>query len=165
MKPFKQYLTDKNYSTDTASGMVNATNRFVRWLDEQGMELEQVRPTDILAYLKHCAAHQSQATQQKTLIKLRHFFNFMIATEQITVNPTAQIQIRGVQRNKLQHILNREELDGLYQQFSQSGPAGQRNKVITGLFTCQGITTHELPINHRPLNKKHSSSCATSSTL
>ena len=60
------------------------------------------------------------------------------------VNPASDIQIKGIKRKRLYHILEPHELQKLYNDFKAESPKQRRNKVMFGLIVNQGLKTEEL---------------------
>jgi len=158
-KEFADYLLGKGYSNRTALGRIGDTERFLRWLKSQGIEIEAVTYGDILSYVQTLRKKVTQRTTSFYLNSLKHYFNFLQESEVITENPVSQIQIRGIKRKKLYHILSKNELESLYNNFEipkEEAPhknqnwfktslmASQRNKVMVGLMVYQGLTVQEL---------------------
>ena len=59
-------------------------------------------------------------------------------------NPASEIEVKGVKRKVLYHILEPHELQALYNNYQDESPKGIRNKVMLGLLINQGLTTSEL---------------------
>ncbi|MEO0688136.1 MAG: site-specific integrase, partial [Cyanobacteria bacterium J06649_11] len=62
----------------------------------------------------------------------------------IAVNPATGIEVKGVKRKVLYHILEAHELNQLYNQFTDNSLKGIRDKVMLGLLVYQGLQTSEL---------------------
>jgi integrase/recombinase XerD len=62
----------------------------------------------------------------------------------ISPNPAAGLYLRGEKQAIPHDLLNPNQLHQLYEQYQVYNERTQRNKVITGLYVYQGITTDEL---------------------
>lgn len=166
---FTGYLLTKGYSTSTTKRYIRDTETFLKWTKKENIPHEFIVYPDVLHYIQGIKKKVNQRTISAQLNSLKHYFNFLEVTGQITENPTAQIKIQGVKRKTLYHILTKPELEKLYNNFeipgkeskdkNQNWPAcrngnagrfkasimvGKRNKVILGLMIYQGLNSHEM---------------------
>lgn len=159
-KEFTQYLLLKGYSTSTTKRYVKDAVKFIEWVEKENVQIEQVSYSDVLHYIQGKRNHVKQRTISTTVNSIKHYFNFLAITNQTIENPTTQIQIKGVKRKMLYHILSKQELESLYNNFEipneetskhknqnwfyTSQLASKRNKVILGLIIYQGLGSTEL---------------------
>lgn len=159
------YLCAKGYSTTTTQGYLADVYRFYTWTKAQNIPLETVGHNDILGYIQHIKPTNSQHSVSAIINSLKHYYNYLIASEIIQENPANSIAIKGVKRKKLYTILTRQELEQLYHQctltlspelvhptqnaknanwYQTSVLTAKRNQVIVGLLIYQGLNTTEL---------------------
>jgi site-specific recombinase XerD len=159
-KEFVDYLLMKGYSLATVKRYVRDTEAFLRWTIKETIPHEFIVYSDVLHYIQGIKKRVKQRSVSAQMNSLKHYFNFLELTQQISENPTTQIKIRGVKRKILYDILSHQELESLYNNFEipeQEGNAnknqnwfkasiltGNRNKVILGLMIYQGLNSHEL---------------------
>lgn len=143
-RSFKAYLESKSFSQKTIEGYMSETNRFIQWRARQGIEPEQTTTGDILAYIKACKRTNKQRSIQYKMVSLDHYYNHLKKEGGIEKKPTAGIEIKGVVRKQLYHILEPQELDSLYQNYPKNSPANQRDRVMLGLVVYQGLRTEEI---------------------
>ena len=159
-KEFAQYLLFKGYSTSTTKRYVKDAVKFIEWAEKENVQIEQVSYSDVLHYIQGKRNHVKQRTVSTNINSIKHYFNFLAVTDQRIENPTTQIQIKGVKRRMLYHILSKQELESLFNNFEipdaetskhrnqnwfkTSQLASKRNKVILGLMIYQGLGTTEL---------------------
>jgi len=147
---FTNYLKSKAHTKRSIASRINIIKRFWKWLEQQDIEAENVSYNDLLAFIKKSSKKASQRTIQNYLGAIKHFYEYLIQTGIITSNPTTDIEIKGVKRNQLYHILEPHELNQLYHEYKaetsskQASLSEQRNKVILGLVVYQGLRTTEL---------------------
>ena len=156
---FTQYLLLKGYSTSTTRRYVKDAAMFIKWAENENVQIEQVSYSDVLHYIQGKRNHVKQRTVSTNINSIKHYFNFLAITDQTIENPTTQIQIKGVKRKMLYHILSKQELESLYNNFEIpdenskdknqnwfkiSQLASKRNKVILGLIIYQGLGSTEL---------------------
>lgn len=157
---FTQYLLLKGYSTTTTRRYVRDVEMFIKWAENENVQIKQVSYSDVLHYIQSKREHVKQRTISTTVNSIKHYFNFLAITDQTIENPTTQIQIKGVKRKMLYDILSKQELESLYNNFEipneetnkhknqnwfyTSQLASKRNKVILGLIIYQGLGSTEL---------------------
>lgn len=156
---FTQYLLYKGYSTSTTKRYVKDAEMFIKWAAKENVQIEEVSYSDVLHYIQSKRNHVKQRTISTTVNSLKHYYNYLSTINQDIENPTTQIQIKGVKRKTLYHILSKQELESLYNNFElpdgnskyknqnwfkTSQLASKRNKVILGLIIYQGLGSVEL---------------------
>lgn len=157
---FTTYLLKKGYSTTTTTQHITEANRFLQWIEQQNIdEVETILYNDVLGYIQSLSGVKNR-TKDLYLRGVKQYFNFLISRNIITENPAEHVHIQGIKRKTLYSILNRQELDKLYNDyqipnettdknknqnwFKQSVIASKRNKIILGLMIYQGMNTLEL---------------------
>lgn len=156
---FYNYLLEKDSSSSTAEGHVHRVHHFLSWAEGENLTADTIRSADILHYLQGFKKLVKQRTLYGKVNSIRHYFDYLKAKEQVGDNPATYIQIKGIRRRSLYHILSRQELDSLYDTFEipaeedprmkqnwyqRSVLTGKRNKVVVGLLVFQGLTSEEL---------------------
>ena len=158
-REFAGYLLRKGYSTSTTKRYVIDAETFIKWTEKENVPILQVSYPDVLHYIQGKRNTVKQRTLSTHINSIKHYFNFLAITGQAIENPTTQIRIKGVKRRMLYHILSKQELESLYNNFEipdkndpnrnqnwfkTSQLASKRNKVILGLMIYQGMGTTEL---------------------
>jgi site-specific recombinase XerD len=142
---FKNYLKSKGFTRKSIESRMTAIDQYVKWLNKENLEAEQISYNDLLLYMKHCQ-HKgiSQRTIKHYMIIVRHFYDHLVREELIAANPVIDIKVKGAKRKMLYHILQTNELHELYNQCPNETPQQSRNKVMLGLLVYQGLKTEEL---------------------
>jgi len=158
-KDFVSYLLLKGFSTTTTNRYTKDAENFIQWIKKENVETETVSYADILHYIQHKRNTVKQRTISTHVNSIKHFYNYLNTTGQVTDNPTTQIEIKGIKRKILYHTLNKQELESLYNNFElpkaddpnknqnwfkTSVLAAKRNKVILGLMIYQGLNSNEI---------------------
>lgn len=144
-KNFTNYLKRKGISEQSRASYNAQVNHYLQWLEKDNLEIIQTTNTDVLGYMKYCSRKgNSQRTIQNKLVSIDHYYNHLQKETQIHHNPIKGIEIKGVKRNTLYHILEPLHLNNIYQSYPTSILAQKRNKVILGLLVYQGLRTEEL---------------------
>ena len=157
---FTNYLLKKNYSNTTIASFTGNVKKFKAWLEKENFEIENVHYNDITSYLQSFR-NITQHTKGCYLRGVRQYFNFLIQKEERPDNPTEFIQLKGLKRKTLYDILNRQELDSLYHNYSLPDEEGKdknqnwfkakvlaqkRNKVVLGLLLYQGLDSKDFKL-------------------
>lgn len=145
MSSFKSYLESLGMSKTSIESYWIEAMRFINWTEDESLEVEQIGYNDVLTYIHYL---QGKGLQQRTvqiyINNLRHYLNWLVSTGKRADNPIQNLAIKGVAKQKLHHILSRQELDGIYENYNVESPTGKRNKVIIGLMVWQGLETGDL---------------------
>ena len=145
MNEFTDYLKREEYSKGTIKTIKTVVGLFNKWLEKENLEAESVRYQDILLYMKSLNRKRvSQRTVQHYLGSIKHYYNYQIEQERIETNPVEHIEVKGVKRRTLYHILQPHELNGLYHKHQDQSHHGKRDKIMLGLLCYQGLQTAEL---------------------
>jgi len=156
---FKTYLESKGHSKHSISIYYRNLVSFINWSEDENIETELATYNELLSYVKFMQARElKQKTIQLHIISLSHYFKWVQFLEHREDNPTLNINIKGVKRKALYHILKKAELEALYYgfeaelskeedskgMFQSCKLVASRNKVILSLIIYQGLTTSEL---------------------
>ena len=161
LSKFSEWLIIKGYTSKTIHTFCRTAKRFIDWLDEQNIEIENASYNDLVAYVGYQKKRENkQRTIQININIIKHFYNFLQSEELVSENPASNVLIRGIKRKTLQEILSPEELENIYKSFNAEKRAYQktqrvppqannelarkRNKIILGLLIYQGMRTEEL---------------------
>lgn len=157
---FVEYLFIKGYSSATVERYTKEVKRFIRWAEEDNMQVETISYADVLHHIQSKREQVSQRTISAIINSLKHYYNHLQEIGAVAENPTTQIQIKGVKRRILYHILSKQELESLYENYGikeeqesknknqnwyrASYLTRKRNKIILGLIIYQGLNSREL---------------------
>jgi len=142
---FKHYLKENSYSSKTITSCMNMISIYMDWLKKENLNVTDITYTDLLLYMKHCQRKgRSQRTIQHYIGVVRHLYNYLVKERVITINPTADIEVKGVKRRAVYRIYEPHELNEIYNNYKCETLAEKRNKVMFGLMIYQGLKTEEL---------------------
>ncbi|MAS87460.1 MAG: hypothetical protein CMH30_05735 [Micavibrio sp.] len=159
MATFKSYLQGKRHSKATIELVERNLFSYLNWCEESRTESETAEQREILNYIKSIQKREvKQRTVQLYIRSLKHYYDWLIKREIREENPINQIDIKGVKRQFLYEILNKQELEKLYHDFKttenekdknqnwykNSLLVGKRNKAILGLLIWQGLGSREI---------------------
>jgi len=142
---FIEYLKRQQFSSSTLITSRRTLGYYEKWLIRERMEAEQITYQDLLGFVKYCNSKGlSQRTTQHYLNTVRHYYDYLTEAKTIEVNPVLGIEIKGVRRRMLHHILEPHELNQLYNEYPSETIRDRRNRVMLGLLVYQGVRTEEL---------------------
>jgi len=142
---FIEYLKERQFSGSTLKTCEKVIRLYLQWVAIERMEPEQVSYQDLLGFMKSCSKKGiTQRTIQHYLNTVKHFYNHLEEAGRVTINPTLGIEVKGVKRQVLYHILEPHELHALYNQYPDKTHRDRRNKVMLGLLVYQGVRTEEM---------------------
>jgi len=142
---FTDYLKGKGHSTSSIKSRLKHMDQYQQWLEKENLEAEQITYNDLLLYMKHYQKKGiSQRTIQHYLGTIKHYYNHLIEQQQVESNPTTDLEIKGIKKKTLYHILDPQELHQLYEKYPETTLRDRRNKTMLGLLVYQGLTTTEL---------------------
>jgi len=157
---FKNYLESQGKSKSTVSHYSSYALEFLAWLDKDNTEIENATAKEVLAYLNHLQKKgQESKTRNIRLNVIKQFFNYQIDCGHRTDNPVQHLKIRGNKKQKLYPILDKLQLEKLYNEYQVPTDEDERanrnwftgyklsrarNKAIISLMIHQGLTTPEV---------------------
>lgn len=142
---FSDYLKRKQFANSTVKIAENVAKTYLEWLGKENLEAAQATYNDLLLYVKGCTRKGAKKrTVQHYINTLKHYYDHLIEEGQVETNPAEEINIKGVKRKTLYHILEPQELHQIYNAYNEESPTGKRNKAMLGLLVYQGLKTEEL---------------------
>lgn len=142
---FTGYLKRRQHSTSSIKTSEKTVTIFLKWLERENMEAGQVSYQDILGFMKYCSKKgASQRTVQHYMNAVRHYFAHLEEEGIVACSPAMGINVKGVKRKTLYHILEPHELHALYNRYPDDSLKGRRDKVMLGLLVYQGLKSEEL---------------------
>jgi len=142
MNSLKTYLESKGLSSQFIAAIQKGVLHFISWCDQEQIQPENATQTELISYIRQLQIRKVKMhTIQGYLGHLKHYYKWLIATNQASENPAQHIQLKGIKRKTLHHIIPLPELEQLYQNF----PAEyKRNRAMLGILIWQGATSGEL---------------------
>lgn len=163
---FKNYLESQGKSKSTVTHYNSYALDFLGWLDKDNTEVENATAKEVLSYLNHLQKKgQENKTRNIRLNVIKQFFNYQIDCGHRTDNPIQHLKIRGTKHKKLYPILEKQELQKIYDDYQVPSEEDERtnrnwfnsyrlsrarNKAVISLMIHQGLTTPE--VNKLQLN-------------
>jgi integrase/recombinase XerD len=151
MKTFKDYLTQKNFSSITVNTYGKYILHYKEWLAQEEKQAKTINYTDLLSYLEYCYSKDLSPRYINYLLAgIRHYYEYLKELKEIENNPASDLFIKGITRRIPHDLLTEEELRTIYESYVPTKEKGlsqlvfQRNKVILGLLIFQGLSVQDL---------------------
>jgi site-specific recombinase XerD len=132
---FLEFFTARIENDHTRAAYVRVVGRFLRWIDEHGLPLKEVRPPHVAAYLKELGRSVSVPSVKQSLAAIRSLFDHLVVSQVVPLNPAASV--RGpshvVTAGKTP-VLDEDEARHLLDSIDTSTVVGLRDKAIIGVM-------------------------------
>ena len=142
---FLAHLTvERNLSPRTVESYARDLRQFSAWLDEQALGLKSIERTHLRNYLgSRRDAGLSARSSARALSALRSFFRFLLQTEVLTADPTANLKSPSLWRT-VPHALTTDEIDALLAAPDTSTILGIRDRAMVETLYATGLRVSEL---------------------
>lgn len=142
---FTEYLKCKKYSPSTVDGYSDYIEPFLTWLQTESIDAAAFNYNQLLSFMQQANARGiTKRTLHSILCVIRHYCTYLIHEGKRTDNPAAGVFIRGLVRKLPANLLNMEELEELFKQYSIQLNVDHCKKIMLGLLVYQGLTVGEL---------------------
>lgn len=139
---FVEFFTAQIRNANTRAAYLRACLRFCAWLQQTGLQLEELQPMHVAAYIElmskakdHGGAGLSPATVKQHLAAIRMLCNFLVVRQVLERNPA--LEVRGpklVVRTGKTPVLTGEEARVLFASIGTNKPAGLRDRALLGVM-------------------------------
>jgi len=145
LKGFKSYLQKLGQDTNTIRQKSNYAGYFLNWLENDNLRPNETRYNDILNFIDYCKLEgNSKKHINSKLRSIRNYYEYLKEQNPKTINPAANLYLKGEIQKLPSNIVDFKVLEKLYQSFETETNRDKRNKIILGLLVYQGVTTEEL---------------------
>jgi integrase/recombinase XerD len=145
MHEFLAHLSvERNLSPRTIESYARDLRQFSSWLDGHDVELDRVERSTLRNYLgARRDAGLSPRSAARALSALRSFFRFLLQTEVLSTDPTANLKSPSLWRT-VPHALTTDEIDSLLAAPDTSTTLGLRNRAMFETLYATGLRVTEL---------------------
>ena len=145
MTRFEEYLQEIGFKSETIYQHCNYASYFLAWIAAESLSLNQITYTDVLDFADYLKKGNKNINLiNRMLLAVRYYFTYLQNENKISYNPAAGIRLKGETRSIPYDLLEKKELEYLYESYEIKDERTHRNKVITGLLAYQGLTREEL---------------------
>lgn len=136
--------TERGLSTNTLGAYKTDLRLLAKDLAYYGIEINLARKADILSYIsKRVASGIKSRTTARQISSYRAYFQFLLRTNQIKIDPTLDIEMPRIGRI-LPKTLTETEVDELLQAPDITDVIGHRDKAMLELMYATGLRVSEL---------------------
>ncbi len=142
---FLAHLTvERNLSPRTVESYARDLRQFSAWLDKEHIELGGIERSSLRNYLgSRRDAGLSPRSSARALSALRSFFRFLLQTEVLNTDPTANLKSPSLWRT-VPHALTTDEIDALLAAPDTSTTLGLRDRAMFETLYATGLRVSEL---------------------
>jgi len=145
MSKFEEYLQETGFKPQTVYQHRKYASYFLAWAAEQSLALEQITYTEILDFADHLKKDNKNINLiNRMMLAVRYYITWLQSEQQISYNPAAGISLKGTVRTVPHDLLEKTDLEALYEHYTIKDERTHRNKVIIGLLVYQALTREEL---------------------
>ncbi len=132
-KRFLEFFTANIRNPNTRLSYIRAINPFLAWCDERGLELRQVEPMAVAAYIERLTHERAPQTVKQHLAAIRMLFDWLVTGQIVPFNPAASV--RGPRysiRKGKTPVLSAQEARKLLDSIDTSHVVGLRDRALIG---------------------------------
>jgi len=124
---------------------IRNTGYFLSWVEKEGLAVTQATHREILDFVDRQRDGGSSINHiNRVLLSLRYYFTYLNRENILNGNPASGLKVKGAVRTVPSGLLEKKELDHLYESYAVKDGRTHRNKTMLGLLVYQGLTREEL---------------------
>lgn len=132
-KRFLEFFTANIRNPNTRLSYMRAISPFLAWCEERGLELRQVEPMAVAAYIERLTKERAPQTVKQHLAAIRMLFDWLVTGQIVPFNPAASV--RGPRysiRKGKTPVLSAQETRKLLDSIDTSHVVGLRDRALIG---------------------------------
>jgi site-specific recombinase XerD len=132
-KRFLEFFTANIRNPNTRLSYMRAISPFLAWCEERGLELRQVEPIAVAAYIERLTKERAPQTVKQHLAAIRMLFDWLVTGQIVPFNPAASV--RGPRysiRKGKTPVLSAQETRKLLDSIDTSHVVGLRDRALIG---------------------------------
>ena len=142
---FETYLKSEKLKASTVTQHIRNTGYFLSWLEKEGLSVTQTTHKEVLDFIDQKKDENNSISHiNRVLLSLRYYFTYLNRENIMSTNPASGLKVKGAVRTVPSGLLEKEELDQLYESYAVKDERTHRNKTMLGLLVHQGLTREEL---------------------
>ena len=134
-KRFLEFFTANIRNPNTRLSYMRAISPFLAWCDERGLELRQVEPMAVAAYIEQLTKERAPQTVKQHLAAIRMLFDWLVTGQIVPFNPAASV--RGprysIKKGKTP-VLSAQETRKLLDSIDSAHVVGLRDRALIGVM-------------------------------
>lgn len=137
MKDFRAFMIEQGYSKKSITSFEYSIQMFLRWLEEELIEVQGLTSQDLLDYCLHLRKQQlSTGTMTSYLSAIKHYLKYIGRDKSEFANVKIINRRKGI---NLSSDLSFEDLQEVYAAFPSNNDYHKRDKVVFGLVLFQAL--------------------------
>ena len=130
-----EFFTAQIRNPNTRAAYAKAVTQFFNWCDERELELDQISPVAVAAYVEELQDAYRAPTIKQHLAAIRRLFDWLVVGQVVPWNPTAAVRgpTHVVKRGKTP-VLQPEEVRLLFDAIDTSTVGGLRDRALIGVM-------------------------------
>jgi len=142
---FKNYLQELGSDKNTIRQKSNYAGYYLKWLEGEHLQVEDARYSDLLSFIDYCRLEGNTTGHiNMKLRSTRDYYEYLKKLGTVTVNPAANLHLKGTSHRVVSGIIDFKALESIYQAYPVKTLRQKRNKIILGLLIYQGLNTEDL---------------------
>ena len=130
-----EFFTAQIRNGNTRAAYAKAVTQFFTWCDERGLELDEISPVAVAAYVEELQGVYRAPTIKQHLAAIRRLFDWLVVGQVVPWNPTAAVRgpTHVVKRGKTP-VLQPREVRLLLDSIDTSSIGGLRDRALMGVM-------------------------------
>jgi len=135
IRRFVEFFTANIRNSNTRAAYIRAVQRFCVWAEQHKIQLSQVEPVLVAAYLEDLQRHYSDLSVKQHLAAIRMLFDYLVTGGILSVSPAASVKgPRVVIRKGKTPILSAGEARLLLDSIDPTTIVGLRDRALIALM-------------------------------
>lgn len=145
LKSFEKFLSKQDYNENTERQYLNYTACFLEWMKENSQAASQMTYSGLLQYINHCKnKNNSTRLINRKLASIRKYYEYLELEGKTTKNPASGLYLKGAKSSVPNNLLDKEELQQVYENYQVYDLRTARNKAIISLIIHQALSSGEI---------------------
>ena len=130
-----EFFTAHIRNANTRAAYAKAVTQFFTWCDQRGLELDEISPVAVAAYVEELQGVYRAPTIKQHLAAIRRLFDWLVVGQVVPWNPTAAVRgpTHVVKRGKTP-VLQPGEVRLLLDSIDTSAVGGLRDRALMGVM-------------------------------
>jgi integrase/recombinase XerD len=132
---FVEFFAATIRNRNTRAAYAQAVGQFCSWCERRGLELHDIAPVVVAAYIEELTAKRSAPTVKQHLAAIRMLFDFLVTGHVVHVNPAWSVRgPRHVVKKGKTPVLTAAEARQLLDSIETDSLIGLRDRALIGLM-------------------------------
>ena len=134
-RKFVEFFTANIRNRNTRLSYARAVRRFFDWCEHHQIELQQIEPMLVAAYIEEVAESHSAPSVKQHLAAIRMLFDYLVVGQVLKMNPAAAVRgPKHVVKKGKTPVLSVEEAHELFESINVNTIAGLRDRALIAVM-------------------------------